>query len=105
MITTIERCSMRQTPSCGRRNSGRGVAAGTLLPDLRLRHESGSLQRVTELVGNHDATGPANQAASTTELRGGITAAKIEFGVVAALALVVAGHVFGGVPTADFADG
>jgi hypothetical protein len=60
---------------------------------------------VTEGSGNHDATTAANQAASTTELRGGSTAAKIEFGVIAAIALVLAGHVFGGVPTADFADG
>jgi hypothetical protein len=60
---------------------------------------------VTEGSGNHDATAAANQAASTTELRGGSTTAKIEFGVVAAIALVLAGHVFGGVPTADFADG
>jgi hypothetical protein len=56
---------------------------------------------VTDGSGNHDATAAANQAASTTELRGGSTAAKIEFGVVAAIALVLAGHVFGGVPTAD----
>jgi len=49
---------------------------------------------VTEGSGNHDATAAANQAASTNELRGGSTAAKIEFGVVAAIALVLAGHVF-----------
>jgi hypothetical protein len=60
---------------------------------------------VTEDSENHDATAAANQAASTTGLRLGSTAAKIEFGVVAAITLVLAGHVFGGVPTADFADG
>jgi hypothetical protein len=62
---------------------------------------------VTEGSGNHDATTAANQAASTTELRGSSSAAKIEFGVIAAIALVLAGHVFGGVqlPTSRMDEG